>query len=129
MHEKTVNISGIDVRFRASAATPRIYRAKFKRDIFKDFAKLEESYNRNSKTKNAGSAMGLEDLEVFENVAYVMAFQADPSIPADIDIWLDQFEVFSVYEVLPDILTLWGDNVFTMSQDAGKKNGVSHPVR
>ena len=41
MLEKTVNISGTEVHFRSSAAIPRLYRIKFKRDIFKDLAKLE----------------------------------------------------------------------------------------
>ena len=44
MQEKTVLISGKEVRFRSSAAVPRLYRIKFKRDIFKDLSKLEASY-------------------------------------------------------------------------------------
>jgi hypothetical protein len=36
MQEKTVLISGKEVRFRSSAAIPQLYRIKFKRDIFKD---------------------------------------------------------------------------------------------
>ena len=42
-----------------------------------------------------------------------MAFHADPSIPKTIDEWLDQFDMFSIYEVLPEILSLWGDNMIT----------------
>ena len=42
MQEKTVLVSGKEVRFRSSAAIPRLYRIKFKRDIFKDLSKLEE---------------------------------------------------------------------------------------
>lgn len=34
-------------------------------------------------------------------------------IPADIDEWLDQFDMFSIYEVLPEILALWGTNLIT----------------
>lgn len=30
-----------------------------------------------------------------------------------IDDWLDQFEMFSIYEVLPKILALWGTNLIT----------------
>ena len=30
-----------------------------------------------------------------------------------VDDWLDQFEMFSIYEVLPQILELWGTNLFT----------------
>ena len=29
----------------------------------------------------------------------------------NIDDWLDQFEMFSIYEVLPEILALWGTNL------------------
>lgn len=43
----------------------------------------------------------------------IMALHADPSTPASIDAWLDQFEMFSIYEVLPEILELWGSNLFT----------------
>ena len=52
-------------------------------------------------------------MEIFENVAYIMAYHADNSIPQDINDWLDQFDMFSIYEVLPQILELWGDNMLT----------------
>ena len=110
MIERTITISGQEVPFRSSATVPRLYRAKFKRDIFKDLTKLEQSY---SKRTEDGDELQIEDLEIFENVAYIMALQADPSIPATIDEWLDQFEMFSIYQVLPQILELWGDNLVT----------------
>lgn len=49
MLEKTVVISGKEVKFRSSATVPRLYRIKFKRDIFKDMAKLERSYKGKTK--------------------------------------------------------------------------------
>ena len=55
----------------------------------------------------------IDELEIFENVAYIMALHADPAIPKTIDEWLDQFEMFSIYEILPEILELWGSNLFT----------------
>ena len=110
MLEKTVTISGREVKFRSSATVPRLYRIKFKRDIFKDLAKLEKSYK--GKTQE-GEELQIEDLEIFENVAYIMAYHADHSIPGTIDEWLDQFEMFSIYEVLPEILELWGTNLIT----------------
>ena len=110
MLEKTVTISGREVKFRSSATVPRLYRIKFKRDIFKDLAKLEKSYK--GKTEE-GEELQIEDLEIFENVAYIMAYHADHSIPGTIDEWLDQFEMFSIYEVLPEILELWGTNLIT----------------
>ena len=118
MLEKTVKIGDTDVKFRSSASVPRLYRIKFGRDIFKDLSKLEKSYKE--KASEDGSSMEIEDLEIFENVAYIMAFHADPTIPQTIDEWLEQFEMFSIYEILPEILELWGTNLITDVQ--AKKN-------
>ena len=118
MIEKIVKIGEQEVRFRSSASVPRLYRIKFKRDIFKDLSRLEKSYQE--KGGEDGSTMEIEDLEIFENVAYIMAFHADPTIPGTIDEWLEQFEMFSIYEILPEILDLWGTNLITDVQS--KKN-------
>ena len=119
MIRKTIRIDGKDVVFQSSATIPRLYRLKFHRDIFRDLSKLEKSY----KEQDDGSKnMEIEDLEIFENVAYIMAYHADPDIPPTIEEWLDQFEMFSIYEVLPEILELWGSNLFT--EVTAKKNGV-----
>lgn len=110
MIEKTITISGQDVKFKSSASVPRLYRLKFKRDIFKDLSKLEKSY---ANTSDSDDDLQIEDLEIFENVAYIMAWHADPSVPKTIDKWLEQFDMFSIYEVLPEILELWGENLST----------------
>ena len=120
MLQKTVIISGQEVTFKSSAAIPRLYRIKFGRDIFRDLSKLEKAYKANAGKES--SEMEIEDLEIFENVAYIMALHADPTIPDTIDAWLDQFEMFSIYEVLPQILELWGSNLITTS--TAKKNSV-----
>ena len=111
MLTKTVAIGDREVTFKSSAAIPRMYRIKFKRDIFKDLSRLEGSYKE--KGGEDGSTMEIEDLEIFENVAYIMALHADPAIPKTIEEWLDQFEMFSIYQILPEILELWGSNLFT----------------
>ena len=51
MLSKTVKVGDREVTFKSSAAIPRMYRIKFKRDIFKDLTKLEKSY----KDKGDGS--------------------------------------------------------------------------
>ena len=111
MIEKTLTIDGKAVTFRSSASVPRIYRIKFGRDIFKDINKLEKAYK--DKGGEDASSMEIEDLEIFENVAYIMAFHADPTIPKTIDEWLEGFSMFSIYEILPEILELWGTNFIT----------------
>ena len=122
MQEKTVLVSGKEVRFRSSAAIPRLYRIKFKRDIFKDLSKLESSYKGKA---DDGEELQIEDLEIFENVAYIMAYHADPTIPGTIEDWLDEFEMFSIYQVLPEILELWGAILVTDFES--KKNGIPAP--
>lgn len=119
MIKREIEICGKMVPFRSSATVPRLYRAKFKRDIFKDLSKLESSY---SGKKVEGREFQIEDLEIFENVAYIMAYHADNTIPSTIEEWLDQFEMFSIYEVLPQILELWGDN---MQTDIAAKKGLA----
>lgn len=51
-----------------------------------------------------------------------MAYHADPTIPGTIEDWLDQFDMFSIYQVLPEILEMWGTNM--MTDVASKKNEI-----
>ncbi len=110
---KTINIDGKDVVFRASAAIPRIYRIKFQRDIYKDLAALEKAVGENNEGQ---SGLDMFSLELFENIAYIMAKHADPSIPDSPEEWLDNFGTFSVYQVLPQLIELWGLNMKTEVQ-------------
>jgi len=116
---RIIEIDGKQVSFKASAAIPRIYRVKYGRDIFKDLMKLEKALNEN---KAEDSNLDLFSLETFENIAYLMAKHADPSLPESAEEWLDEFSVFSIYQVLPQIIELWGLNVQT--QSTAKKNGL-----
>ena len=53
-----------------------------------------------------------------------MAYSADPEgVPEDINEWLAQFEIFSIYEILPQILELWGNNLATTVE--GKKKDTA----
>ena len=115
--QKNITIDGIDVPFKASATVPRLYRLKFRRDIYQDFAALQKSVGENTEES---SALDIESLEVFENIAYIMAKHADPAVPASPDEWLEQFNTFSIYEILPQLIDLWGLNVET--QVKSKKN-------
>ena len=75
--QKNITIDGIDVPFKASAAVPRLYRLKFRRDIYQDFAALQKSVGENTEKS---SALDIESLEVFENIAYIMAKHADAAM-------------------------------------------------
>ncbi len=121
---KNIEIDGKQVPFRASAAIPRIYRLKFQRDIYKDLAALEKAIGENSEEV---SNMDMFSLEMFENIAYIMAKHADPSIPDSPEEWLDEFNTFSIYQVLPKIIELWGLNVKTEVE--AKKNFYQQTVK
>ncbi|RHP15141.1 hypothetical protein DWZ76_08215 [Clostridium sp. AF35-15] len=115
---KKINIDGKDVMFKASAAIPRIYRLKFHRDIYKDLRDLEKAVDSSSEEQ---SSLDLFSLEMFENIAFVMAKHADPTaVPDSPEDWLDEFNTFSIYQVLPEIIELWGLNV--QSEVESKKN-------
>ena len=114
---KKIEIDGKEVLFRASAAIPRLYRIKFRRDIYKDLAQLEKAVDQNVEE---GSMLDTFSLELFENIAYMMARHADPTIPDTPEEWLEEFNTFSIYQVLPQIIELWGFNI--ESEVQSKKN-------
>ena len=121
---KNIEIDGRQVAFKASAAIPRIYRMKFQRDIYKDLKALEKSIGNNSEES---SNLDMFSLEMFENIAFVMAKHADASIPNTPEEWLDGFNTFSIYQVLPQLIELWGLNVQTDVE--AKKNFVRQSAK
>lgn len=114
---RNIIIDEKEVAFKASAAIPRIYRLKFGRDIYRDLAALEKNIGENEEGK---SNLDLVSLEMFENIAYVMAKHANPAIPNTPEEWLDEFNTFSIYQILPQLIELWGLNVKT-DAEAKKK--------
>ena len=121
---KDIEIDGKMVAFKASAAIPRIYRLKFQRDIYKDLSALEKSIgDGDAKASN----LDMFSLEMFENIAFIVAKHADPTIPDTPEEWLDQFNTFSIYQTLPQLIELWGLNVKTDVE--AKKNFAQQSVK
>ena len=114
---KKIEIDGKEVAFKASAAIPRIYRLKFQRDIYKDLSSLEKAIGGGDASN---SNLDSFSLEMFENIAFIMAKHADANVPDTPEEWLDGFNTFSIYQVLPQIIELWGLNVKTEVE--AKKN-------
>ena len=125
--DKVLTIGGKAVGFRATALTPRLYRHKIGRDIIQDFSRLEKAYRKAAalpetatEEERREAQLSAFDLEIFENAAYIMARQYDPSVPDSPDDWLDGFETFSIYEILPHILELWALNEATTAKPKKK---------
>lgn len=122
--ERTVTISGHDVRMRASALIPRLYRSRFGRDIMTDMADLAKDYTDVAAAKKEGkpASLSIDTLTMIEDITWLMAYHADPeNIPDSPDAWLDSIDgVLSVYAVIPAVLSLWKDSQTTTAIPAKK---------
>lgn len=120
---KKITIDGKEVLFGASARTARLYRERYGRDAFYDFASLFSKVKKIMEERHAASVSELDlptqlavlDLQMFENLAYTMAKQATPSIPDNEGEWLDEFGVFDIFEIFPQLMELWDKNKQGMS--------------
>lgn len=122
---KTAVIGGKEYRMRASALTPRLYRAYFKRDLIRDMQGLISVYNKviqipesaAQEEKDAASMELLDHLEVFENTAWLFCKEAGEKTGENPEEWLDNIDgVFSIYEAMPVILELWTEQQVTTSK-------------
>ena len=76
--------------------------------------KLRKARAKSSYEIGCGVHVHIESLEVFENIAFVMSKHADPdNVPDNPDDFLEQFNTFSIYEILPQLIELWGLNTAT----------------
>ena len=79
--------------------------------LYKDLRQLEKSGGENEEDN---SNLDLFSLEMFEDLAWLMARHADPAkVPDSPEEFLDQFNTFSIYQILPQLIELWGLNVQT----------------
>lgn len=125
---KTIEVDGKEVQFRASAAIPRLYRNKFHRDIYKDLNELQKGIDESDAES---SNLDTFSLELFENIAWLMAKHQDPDVPDTPEDWLDQFNTFSIYEILPQIIELWGLNVeqrWNLKKTSSDRAGNDNPA-
>lgn len=130
MPSKTITIDGQQLTMRATAAVPRLYRIRFGRDILKDMMKLQRAYMAvvgrvndpaDITDEQSGNFFEQCDLEMFEDIAYIMAKHGDPlGVPDSPEIWLDRFDTFSIYRVLPEIMSLWLENELTTAESKKK---------
>ena len=109
---KEIEIDGRKIAFKCSAASPRWYRVWCGGDFLEDMQKLVKVMRTGEKT--------VGDLTLFENIAYTMARQADPGIPATPEEWLDGFTMFSIYNVLPELATMWTVDAEQLSEPKKK---------
>lgn len=134
--EKIIEIEeGRSLNFKASAFSPILYNRLFPgRDYLKDMETLNEENEKEEKT------FGMDDYELFARIAYLFAYQGlAPSprttpeqkeflekYPSAWD-WIDSFNTFSIYEILPEIMELWYQNEEKVSN--GKNPAPAPPAK
>ncbi len=122
--EKIILVDDKELRFKATAGTPRVYRQAFGRDIFTDIQSIISGMT-------SADDMPIECLESFENIAFCLNMQAEErtinreNIEEEMRKWLDQFETFSIYHIFPQIMDLWRLNT---EQTVEPKNQVARPI-
>lgn len=113
--EKTINVGGRDIPFKATASTPRRYRAQTGKDLLKDLYAI-------SAASSNGDAVDFSkiDTDILMQLAYTMAKQADPDIAEYVD-WLDEFEPYDIFPgATGAILALWGASQEPLSKSKKK---------
>lgn len=121
--EKIINIGGKDVKFKASAGTLYRYRMYFKSDMIKDFIHLKNKVS--NKELNSEEQLEVVDLELFERIAWVLAKTGDDNIKP-IEQWLDDFDSFSIYQILPQLSDMIIENFRGANQE--KKNIIPQEI-
>lgn len=126
-------IFGTDHKLKMSAATPRIYRAKFGKDIIVQMdamyerlsneGKKKDEEKKNEEKKDDSVSFTPEELEMMENLIFVCNRQAEPEQPEDIFEWLASFEIGAITGTYGTIMKMWEDNLHQTSTSKKKTAG------
>lgn len=117
--EKILKLNGQGMRMVANARVPRTYRNMFGSDMFIDMQELTKGYNNRIKD---GTNLPPKVLTIFENVAWIFLKEGGENVGSNPDEWLENLDsMFSIYEVLPQIVELWHDSNKTTSTPSDKK--------
>lgn len=132
--QKVIEIEeGRSFNFKASAFSPIMYNKLFPgRDFLKDMGALKDKHDKEDEDE-----FTMDDYQHFVRIAYTFVYQGFASTPRqtqeqkefleqypDAWMWIDSFETFSIYEILPDIIDLWYKNEKSSSQS---KNPIPAP--
>lgn len=99
--EKTIIIDGKPIEFKSTGATALRYKAQFGNDYLADILKLSP-LTKLDMDNLTDEDLKLIDFEVFYNIAWTLAKTANKGIPDPLS-WLDEFDEFPLFDILPDI--------------------------
>ena len=123
--EKMLEIEeGRSYLFRASAFSPIQYNKLFPgRDYMRDINAMVEKKEEMENSDDGLASFTIENYEQFARLAYTFAYQGLSPSPKVSDeqreftneypdpwTWIDGFDTFSIYMLLPEIVELWAGN-------------------
>lgn len=110
---EAIRIGNKTINMKATANTPRKYRALFNKDLIVEMGAFMAHLD-----KKTGEFDSNVDFGFIERLAYTMASQCEEI--GSIDDWLDQFGIEDIYSAMPEIIGMWNKSKETTSTP--KKN-------
>lgn len=110
--EKTIEISGQQIKFKSSGAVPKRYKMQFERDFFKDLMAMGTVDQKTGVLTEAEQIQQANkiDFDLFYDIAWTLAKTANNSIPDPLS-WLDGFDEFPIMEILPELQDMIGATI------------------
>lgn len=120
--EKVLEIEeGRSCNFKASAFSPIQYNRMFRgRDFLRDIEAMAEKSQEMTESEDGSASLSNENYEQFVRLAYLFAYQGQSPSPVKSEeqkeflkkypdpwAWIDSFNTFSIYQLLPEIMDLW----------------------
>lgn len=110
---EAIRIGNKTINMKATANTPRKYRALFNKDLIIEMGAFMAHLDRET-----GEFDTEVDFGFVERLAYTMASQCEDV--GSLDDWLDQFGIEDIYAAMPGIIGMWNKSKETTATP--KKN-------
>ena len=110
--KKQVKLCGKTCTLENNALLPRRYRNQFGRDLIIDMQAMVNNYQKDPSAFNP---------EVLENITWLMLKEAGEPVGENPEEWLAGIDdAFALYEVIGDVVELWGKGRETTSRHKKK---------
>lgn len=110
--KKQVTLNGKPVTLENNALLPRRYRNQFGRDLIVDMQTMMTNYKKDPSAFNT---------ETLENITWLMLKEGGEQVGENPEEWLAGLDdAFAVYEIIGDVVELWGKGRETTSRPKKK---------
>lgn len=112
MREITVKAEGREIKLSTSAYIVPLYAELFGRNIFQEMGEIVDLASKGT--------IPYEKTDIIYRVVYTMAKHSDPSLPG-MNEWLRSIDgIYTILEMVPEIIQLWAED--SQTQSVPKKN-------